>query len=390
LSTDTLRLSDKVLLALIGLLSYFALSGTLAPMGLLIEPLAREFEMTASEAARVLSGFTSGNLLGALLALFILGKVPYRLLVLSLYGSAGCVLALLPFSHQTSTIWALLALLGVAFGIGLATAAQLIALIYRDDQRAALLVATDSSFSLAGTVMASLTVFLLIRPIAGLPLWLSPYIAIFCVALLIMLLALIVRYPQGSSSPGDWGWIKRTPKPIWGAAGALYCYTLGQTSILLWLPSLLQSSASGVSLGGDVIGRYWFGMFMGQLLAMALVLVFGRTWVLRVGALGAATGALAVAVSGGDLIMWASLGWGLFNLGILKMLISLAADCAEELPDQLVPALLLMATLGTASSPLATSWLVEVFNESAAVAFGVGAMFCMLGLTFFADRMKAD
>jgi TsgA-like MFS transporter len=221
LSTDTLRLSDKVLLALIGLLSYFALSGTLAPMGLLIEPLAREFEMTASEAARVLSGFTSGNLLGALLALFILGKVPYRLLVLSLYGSAGCVLALLPFSHQTSTIWALLALLGVAFGIGLATAAQLIALIYRDDQRAALLVATDSSFSLAGTVMASLTVFLLIRPIAGLPLWLSPYIAIFCVALLIMLLALIVRYPQGSSSPGDWGWIKRTPKPIWGAAGAL-------------------------------------------------------------------------------------------------------------------------------------------------------------------------
>ena len=390
MSTDTLRLSDKVLLALIGLLSYFALSGTLAPMGLLIEPLAREFEMTASEAARVLSGFTSGNLLGALLALFILGKVPYRLLVLSLYGSAGCVLALLPFSHQTSTIWALLALLGVAFGIGLATAAQLIALIYRDDQRAALLVATDSSFSLAGTVMSSLTVFLLIRPIAGLPLWLSPYIAIFCVALLIMLLALIVRYPQGSSSPGDWGWIKRTPRPIWGAVGALYCYTLGQTSILLWLPSLLQSSASGVSLGGDVIGRYWFGMFMGQLLAMALVLVFGRTWVLRVGALGAATGALAVAVSGGDLIMWASLGWGLFNLGILKMLISLAADCAEELPDQLVPALLLMATLGTASSPLATSWLVEVFNESAAVAFGVGAMFCMLGLTFFADRMKAD
>ena len=145
-----------------------------------------------------------------------------------------------------------------------------------------------------------------------------------------------------------------------------------------------------MSLGGDVIGRYWFGMFMGQLLAMALVLVFGRTWVLRIGALGAATGALAVAVSGSDLIMWASLGWGLFNLGILKMLISLAADCAEELPDQLVPALLLMATLGTASSPLVTSWLVEVFNESAAVAFGVGAMFCMLGLTFFADRTKAD
>jgi len=131
LSANTLRLSDRIVLAAIGLLSYFVLSGTLAPMGLLLEPLSSQFEISTSEAARVLSGFTSGNLFGACLALFILGRVRYRALVLCIYISAACALVMLLFADDTRWIWTLLALLGVAFGIGLATAAQLIALTYK-------------------------------------------------------------------------------------------------------------------------------------------------------------------------------------------------------------------------------------------------------------------
>lgn len=392
MSANSLRLSDRVVLAAIGLLSYFVLSGTLAPMGLLLEPLASQFEISTSDAARVLSGFTSGNLLGACLALFILGRVRYRTLVLCIYVCSACTLALLLIADDTLWIWALLALLGIAFGIGLATAAQLIALIYKEDQRAALLVATDSSFSLAGTVMASLTAFLLLNPIPNLPPWLNAYLAIFLAVLLILMLAFVARYPAEARSDENWGWIQKMPRPVWASGGALYCYTLGQTSILLWLPSLLQAGSSDVSLGGEVVGRYWFGMFLGQLAAMTLVLVLGRGWVLRFGAVGASVGALAVLLAASDdqLMIWASLGWGLCNLGVLKMLISLAADCVENLPAQLVPGLLLMATLGTASSPILTSWLVEGFGPFVVVIFGATALFGMLGLTLFADHIKLN
>ena len=392
MSANPLRLSDRIVLAAIGLLSYFVLSGTLAPMGLLLEPLSSQFEISTSEAARVLSGFTSGNLLGAFLALFILGRVRYRVLVLCIYVSAAGTLALLLFADDTRWIWALLGFLGVAFGIGLATAAQLIALIYKEDQRAALLVATDSSFSLAGTVMASLTAYLLLSPIPNLPPWLNAYLAIFLAVLLILMLAFVARYPEVARSDKNWGWIQRMPRPVWASGGALYCYTLGQTSILLWLPSMLQAGSSDVAIGGEAVGRYWFGMFLGQLAAMTLVLVLGRGWVLRFGAVGASVGALAVllAVSDDQWMIWASLGWGLCNLGVLKMLISLATDCVDNLPDQLVPGLLLMATLGTASSPILTSWLVEGFDPVAAVIFGVTAMFAMLALTLFADRIRLN
>lgn len=392
MTANPLRLSDRIVLAAIGLLSYFVLSGTLAPMGLLLEPLSSQFEISTSEAARVLSGFTSGNLLGAFLALFILGRVRYRALVLCIYVSAACTLVMLLVADETRWIWTLLALLGVAFGIGLATAAQLIALIYKEDQRAALLVATDSSFSLAGTVMASLTAYLLLSPIPNLPPWLNAYLAIFLAVLLILMLAFVARYPEVARSDKNWGWIQRMPRPVWASGGALYCYTLGQTSILLWLPSMLQAGSSDVAIGGEAVGRYWFGMFLGQLAAMTLVLVLGRGWVLRFGAVGASVGALAVllAVSDDQWMIWASLGWGLCNLGVLKMLISLATDCVDNLPDQLVPGLLLMATLGTASSPILTSWLVEGFDPFAAVIFGVTAMFGMLALTLFADRIRLN
>ena len=392
MTANPLRLSDRIVLAAIGLLSYFVLSGTLAPMGLLLEPLSSQFEISTSEAARVLSGFTSGNLLGAFLALFILGRVRYRALVLCIYVSAACTLVMLLVADETRWIWTLLALLGVAFGIGLATAAQLIALIYKEDQRAALLVATDSSFSLAGTVMASLTAYLLLSPIPNLPPWLNAYLAIFLAVLLILMLAFVARYPEVARSDKNWGWIQRMPRPVWASGGALYCYTLGQTSILLWLPSMLQAGSSDVAIGGEAVGRYWFGMFLGQLAAMTLVLVLGRGWVLRFGAVGASVGALAVllAVSDDQWMIWASLGWGLCNLGVLKMLISLATDCVDNLPDQLVPGLLLMATLGTASSPILTSWLVEGFDPVAAVIFGVTSMFGMLALTLFADRIRLN
>ena len=392
MTANPLRLSDRIVLAAIGLLSYFVLSGTLAPMGLLLEPLSSQFEISTSEAARVLSGFTSGNLLGAFLALFILGRVRYRALVLCIYVTAACTLVMLLVADETRWIWTLLALLGVAFGIGLATAAQLIALIYKEDQRAALLVATDSSFSLAGTVMASLTAYLLLSPIPNLPPWLNAYLAIFLAVLLILMLAFVARYPEVARSDKNWGWIQRMPRPVWASGGALYCYTLGQTSILLWLPSMLQAGSSDVAIGGEAVGRYWFGMFLGQLAAMTLVLVLGRGWVLRFGAVGASVGALAVllAVSDDQWMIWASLGWGLCNLGILKMLISLATDCVDNLPDQLIPGLLLMATLGTASSPILTSWLVEGFDPVAAVTFGVTAMFGMLALTLFADRIRLN
>ena len=186
-----LQQRDRLLLATIGLLSYFALSGMLAPMGLLIDPIAAQLDLTDVEAARLLSGFSSGNLVGAVLALFILNWFSYKRIVMTIYTSAAGALLALGIVNGPTLIWFLLAGLGLMLGIGLAVAAQLISVIYKADRRAALLVATDSSFSLAGTVMAGLTMVLLATPILGIQTWAGAYLPILIVVLLILGMTLI-------------------------------------------------------------------------------------------------------------------------------------------------------------------------------------------------------
>ena len=114
-----LQQRDRLLLVTIGLLSYFALSGMLAPMGLLIDPIAAQLDLTAVEAARVLSGFSSGNLVGAVLALFILNWCSYKRIVMTIYTSAAGALLALGIVNGPTLIWFLLAGLGLMLGIGL-------------------------------------------------------------------------------------------------------------------------------------------------------------------------------------------------------------------------------------------------------------------------------
>lgn len=374
-----LQQRDRLLLATIGLLSYFALSGVLAPMGLLIDPISAQLDLSHVEAARLLSGFSSGNLVGAVLALFILSWFSYKRIVMTIYTSAVGILLALGIVNEPTLIWFLLAGLGLTLGIGLAVAAQLIAVIYKADHRAALLVATDSSFSLAGTVMAGLTIVLLATPILGIQTWAGAYLPILIVVLLILGIASFTRYPASEVANRSWRWLRLLPWTVWSVGAALFAYTLGQTTVLLWLPSALVSEAPSLSLGGEAVGRYWMGMFIGQLTAVALVIWIGRRRVLWLGAFGAAAGACALLMTLDDqgALPWVSLLWGILNFGALKMLIALATDAVKRLPDAMIPGLLLLATAGTAISPLLSSWVVEIAGSRVAMGVGVASLVVM-------------
>lgn len=169
---------------------------------------------------------------------------------------------------------------------------------------------------------------------------------------------------------------------------ALSAYTLGQTTILLWLPSALVREELSLSVGAEVVGRYWMGMFIGQLLAVVLVIWIGRGQVLWMGALGAAFGACALLLTLDQTVTlpWVSLIWGILNFGALKMLIALATDTVESLPEPMIPGLLLLATAGTATSPLLSSWIVELAGARIAIGVGVGSLVSMAMLSLVTSR----
>ncbi|MGB1189079.1 MAG: MFS transporter, partial [Pseudomonadales bacterium] len=176
---------NRARLTLSCFLAYFALSGTLAPIGILAEPAALVLGATLAEVVRALGYFSIGTLTGAAAALWVLPRFRLRRLMISTYVLAtGCLFALGALANHLAVISGLLLVVGICLGIGLAQGALMISRLFDDDQRASMLVATDASFSLAGFLMASLSVYLL----ASNADWYSVYLVIGGVTVAIVFL----------------------------------------------------------------------------------------------------------------------------------------------------------------------------------------------------------
>ncbi|MGB2330851.1 MAG: MFS transporter, partial [Pseudomonadales bacterium] len=300
-------------------------------------------------------------------------------LMISTYVLAtGCLFALGALASHLAVISGLLLVVGICLGIGLAQGALMISRLFDDDQRASMLVATDASFSLAGFLMASLSVYLL----ASNADWYSVYLVIGGVTVAIVFLV------RG----GDFSRVEafdeaaepmlervRWPTPVWLLMTALFFYTLGQTTLLTWLPAFgARDMGLTPSLAGGLVGNYWLGMFIGQLLTVGIVLRLGVSRMVVVGALGCFSLSVALIYLPDEMIQkqFVALLWGIANFGLLKCIISKASESFRIVPATLVSMMLLAASVGTALSPVLSSRIVE----SGGLGLGIGLAHFSLGL----------
>ena len=371
---------NRARLTLSCFLAYFALSGTLAPIGILAEPAAHVLGATLAEVVRALGYFSIGTLTGAVAALWVLPRFRLRRLMISTYVLAtGCLFALGALASHLAVISGLLLVVGICLGIGLAQGALMISRLFDDDQRASMLVATDASFSLAGFLMASLSVYLL----ASNADWYSVYLVIGGVTVAIVFLvrggdfSQVEAFDEAAAEP----MLERVrwATPVWLLMTALFFYTLGQTTLLTWLPAFGASDLGLTpSLAGGLVGNYWLGMFIGQLLTVGIVLRLGVSRMVVVGALGCFSLSVALIYLPDEMIQkqFVALLWGIANFGLLKCIISKASESFRIVPATLVSMMLLAASVGTALSPVLSSRIVE----SGGLGLGIGLAHFSLGL----------
>ena len=88
---------NRVALTLASFLAYFALSGMLAPIGILVEPGAVALGVSAGEMVRTLGFFSSGTLAGSMAAVFLLPNVRLKDLNLECLCGASVALVVLLF-----------------------------------------------------------------------------------------------------------------------------------------------------------------------------------------------------------------------------------------------------------------------------------------------------
>ena len=165
---------------------------------------------------------------------------------------------------------------------------------------------------------------------------------------------------------------------------------------MLWcLPNYLQT-ALGIeaSAAGEVVGRFWTGMFVAQLFVAWWVLKVGVQRLLLIATLSTCVCSIPLwLVNSIDTLVMLAFLWGFANLGLLKILISYATLQVAKPGPRLISGLLLGATLGTALSPWVTSNIVEMSSSYFVLQFST---FCyalltimLWGLSFYRMRSTA-
>ncbi len=384
---------NRVSVTLACFLAYCVMSGMLAPIGVVLPPLAEQLGIPVPAAGALFSWLTVGILVGSGLALVVFDLLSLRAAMLLIYVAIAGSLLLLRFTESPWLLRLALGVVGAGCGIGLAGAASGIALLFEGERRASMLVVTDGFFSAAGAATSAVAVLFVA---AGLH-WASSYLLVAGVAVAIVLFAATARFPAseaGRVAPVAGGGgppapAPRWPAPVWLCIAALFLYTLGQNSMLWWLPSHLEATLSMPrEAAGSVVSRYWTGMFCGQLLVAWWVLHLGARRTVLASISGTLLGSLPLwTVTVPAWLPWLAFAWGLANFGLLKVTIAFASEAVPVPTPRLIAALLFGATLGTAVSPVLTSAVVSAGDELTVLRFSSFCYLLLAGLVLLARRL---
>lgn len=381
-----MTMSNLVRVTLISFLAYAVMSGMLAQIGILITPISQHFDREATVVSNQFSWLTVGILVGSVISLFIFDYVKIKTLNLLVF--TAIFLAILGFYvvdvYRVNAI--LLGIIGTGCGVALPAAAVVISRVYTPARRATMLVITDASFSLSGTLCTALVVVYLANGLH----WSSGYSTVAALALITLVLTACSNFPEvPQEERQDFRQELATwPMGIYLCMLALLIYLTGQNFILMWLPSYAQQVISmSASDAGSLISNFWAGMLGGQLIAAAILIKAATRTIALLAAILTAFSTMPLWLVDQPAYMpYLSFCWGFVTLGLLKLILSLATEMVAVPSPRLVSVLLMAATTGTAISPSLSSALVAANTPLLALKVGTGCFFIVILLVVFAYR----
>lgn len=383
---------SQIRLTLIAFFSYMVMSGLLTQAGVILNAIAGQLSMPASQAVSVFSWLTGGALLGTFISMYLYTRFTLRALLLVTYAMLilfSIVLQLVPVASYPLLATIFLGL-GVCCGCGLSGGAVIISRIYRAQRRASAFIATDCAFSAAGFIFPTLAGWLLASGID----WTLSYLAVAVLAVVILLLALTSVFPSAhhaidgteqeqSADHQESASIqfKRilTPRVICFAAGVCL-YLIAQTTFLTWAPNYLMTYFGAAQAeAGQVVGNYWGFSIFGLLASVVLVnFIPTRIMLLVVSLLAISFTALFIVIESTSAFLTLGLAFGLLTTCIYKIAISVGTQQIADSPPMLVTLMLFSGSIGSTLAPVISGTVVERTDEKGALLLSLGCFGLMM------------
>lgn len=372
------------------------MAGLLTQIGVILNAVSSSLQSTPAQTVGVFSWLTGGALCGTFASLFLYAKYSLKPILFSNYLVFILATLVLVVCEPTTffSLSACLFVLGFCCGCGLAGGAVIISKIYREAQRASAFIATDCSFSAAGYVFPSLAAVLLI----GMTSWTLSYAAVATLAVIILVLTFIVKFPETEADKTHNVSALRqftailTPRVVLVAVGVC-AYLISQTTFLTWAPNYLQAQF-GLEEGqsASVIGNYW-GMSIFGLISAAILVnkIPQRPFLMAVTLLASVITLGFVVIQSASHFLLLSYIFGFVTTCTYKIAMSVGSQQLPNAPAVLVTFLLFSGSVGSTIAPALSGLVVEAFSVESAITMtwlGYSFIAFIFGLCLWLEKRQ--
>ena len=366
----------------------FIASGFIAPIGLLIGPLASTLGIKITEAASLFSFFTAGIFLGYFVSfvvfdfvriklIFIVGNLTFLVAVLAMYAAADVYL-----------IGVALAISGFMCSVLTVAAGTVIGRLFSGEKRQAVLVMQDVMFNGAGLLFTSAASYLLVRGYG----WSATYLTAAVLALVVAGVASTnstdaqtASNYSDTESPTEWN----TGIILVGVS--ILLFITAKIVIFVWAPQFIEQSfgvgpeRSGqimqnifaAALIGAVIGSYVASKVAIQHLITALLLV-GLYSVWRI-----------QDASDIETVLFAGYLYGISVSATFNAYVALGLSFVGSPTHRNVAYLLLAGGTGAAIAPYVSSKVVEYTGSvSSSMTLSLGILITVLATLLILGLLK--
>ncbi|MGI9203373.1 MAG: MFS transporter TsgA [Woeseiaceae bacterium] len=385
--------ANHVRITLSSFLAYFVMSSVISPLGIVTQPIADHFAIAVTTATAMFSYLTTGILGGTFLAMFVYSVLSLR--AVTLLASVLLIASMLAawFIDWFFLLPALLALIGATCGLLLSAAIVVLTHSYSERARAPALLVTDSFYSGAGVISGWTSGLLIERGYH----WGSTYALAIVATTILMVIALISKYPSGkqevrggSTSVRQSRW----PAGVFVVAAALFVYILSFVFIYSWVPNYAaETMQASPEQGGNLVSRFFLGLFVGQVAMFALVFRIDIRWLISLTACFAALASCGLWLADGlqELHVWMFV-LGLLSGGLFKTLITYGTMMVSNPSPRLVSFFIFSPAFGTSLAPVVSALIVDAWGTwSILVALTIGyAIMAALVLCAVVLKSRAD
>ncbi|XBC43273.1 MAG: MFS transporter TsgA [Buchnera aphidicola (Meitanaphis flavogallis)] len=240
----------------------YALTGALIIVtGIILGNVSEYFKVSITSMSNTFTFLNAGVLIAIFLNSWLMSTITLKKQLIIGFILMIIAIWILIF-HHTLTLFSLsIFIFGIVSGVTMSIGTFLITHLYAGNNRASILLLTDSCFSMSGIIFPIISTLLISNHITWY--WIYPVIGILYI--IIFILTINLKFPILNPEIKKYPKIEKWNISICYLSISALLYILGQLSFISWIPEyVIKSIHLNITQAGTLVSNFWMSYMIGM------------------------------------------------------------------------------------------------------------------------------